>query len=260
MYRKLIYLTCFVLVLGLVLTRAADAADPNLVGYWTFDEGSGAIASDYSGHGNDGTIEGGPQWVAGKVGGALKFDGDDDQITLKNPLTVGSSSNTVAAWIKVPLAGTEGLDATERVGIVLGSYDSSPNTNWELHAKGEMRLYWNGGEINRNGTTDLRDDTWHHIAWVRDKATNANYMYIDRGLEATIPTLGTDITFNTTHKIGGDNRGSPPNFHGLLDETSTVFWTMFRSTAERCHRMNLGRLRKAYTLKRRFPPIRLMVQ
>ncbi|MHC4485296.1 MAG: LamG domain-containing protein, partial [Planctomycetota bacterium] len=113
---------------------------------------------------------------------------------------------------------TEGLDATERVGIVLGSYDSSPNTNWELHAKGEMRLYWNGGEINRNGTTDLRDDTWHHIAWVRDKATNANYMYIDRGLEATIPTLGTDITFNTTHKIGGDNRGSPPNFHGLLDD------------------------------------------
>ena len=201
MYRKLIYLTCFVLVLGLVLTRAADAADPNLVGYWTFDEGSGTIASDYSGHGNDGTIEGGPQWVAGKVGGALKFDGDDDQITLKDPLTVGSSSNTVAAWVKVPLAGTERLGATERVGIVLGNYDDSPNTNWELHAVGQMRLYWNAGQISRYGTT-----------------------------------------------IGGAR------------PTSTVFWTMFRSTAERCHRMNLERLRKAYTLKRRFPPIRLMVQ
>ncbi len=47
MCKKLIYLVCFVFVLGLVLTRAADAADPNLVGYWTFDEGSGATAFDH---------------------------------------------------------------------------------------------------------------------------------------------------------------------------------------------------------------------
>ena len=220
MFKKLIYLASFVLVLGLVLTRAADAADPSLVGCWTFDEGSGRIAYDYRGGGNDGAIEGDPQWVAGKIGGALKFDGDDDQITLTDVLPIGSSSNTVAAWVKVPLAGTEGLGATERVGIVLGSYNDSPNTNWELHAAGQMRLWWNGGQIDHRGTTDLRDDTWYHIAWVRDKATNANYMYIDGQLEATIPTLGADITFNikTTHCIGGDNRLNPPNFHGLLDD------------------------------------------
>ena len=152
------------------------------------------------------------------TGGALQFDGDDDQITLKNPLSIGSSSNTVAAWIKIPLAGTGSLGATERVGVVLGNYSDNPNTNWEFGSAGQMRLYWNGGEINRYGTTDLRDDTWHHIAWVRDKTTRVNYMYIDGQLEATISTLGTDITFNTTHKIGGDNRTDPPNFHGLLDD------------------------------------------
>ncbi len=218
MSKKVIYLCSFVLVLGLALTSIVEAADPSLVGWWRLDEGSGTIAKDSSGNGNDGTLEGGPQRVAGKIGGALKLDGDDDQITLKDVLTVGSSSNTVAAWIKVPLAGTEGLDATERVGLVLGNYNDSPNTNWELHAAGEMRLWWDGGQIDHRGTTDLRDNTWHHIAWVRDKATNANYMYIDGGLETTIATLGADLTFNTTHKIGGDNRGSPPNFHGLLDD------------------------------------------
>ncbi len=213
MSKKLIYFVSFILVLGLVSSVSAE-----LVAHWRLDEGSGDTVFDLSGSGNDGIIEGDPQWVAGKIGGALKFDGDDDQITLNYQLTVGSSSNTVAAWIKIPLAGTEGLGADERVGIVLGSYSDSPNSNWELHAAGQVRLWWNGGEIDHRGTTDLRDDTWHHVAWVRDVAANTNYIYIDGQLETTIETLGTDITFNTTHKIGGDNRGNPPNFHGTIDD------------------------------------------
>jgi hypothetical protein len=208
------------LILGLVLTSAVDAADPSLIGYWTFDEGSGSIADDYSGNGNGGTIEGGPQWVTGKIGGGMQFNGDGDQIQLASVFTtLGSSSNTVAAWIKVPLPGTEGLGASERVGNLLGNYNDSPNSNWELHAAGQMRMWWNGGEIDARGTTDLRDNTWHHVAWVRDKAADASTMYIDGQLEATIATVGTDITFNTTHRIAADNRGaSTPNWHGLLDD------------------------------------------
>jgi hypothetical protein len=34
-----------------------------LVGYWSFDEGSGTVAHDLSGYGNDGTLIGNPQWV-----------------------------------------------------------------------------------------------------------------------------------------------------------------------------------------------------
>ncbi len=220
MSKKLIYLVSFVLVLGLALTSIVEAADPSLVGWWTFDEGSGTIAYDYSGQGNDGTIEGDPQWVDGKIGGAMQFDGDGDSIQLKFVFTtLGSSSNTVAAWVKVPLAGTEGLGATERVGNLLGNYNDSPNSNWEFHAAGEMRTWWNGGEVDGRGSTDIRDNTWHHVAWVRDKATNANYMYIDGQLENTVQSLGTDITFSTTHRIAADNRGtSTPNWHGLIDD------------------------------------------
>jgi len=193
--------------------------DTHLVHFWTFDEGTGAVLRDASTQGNDGTILGNPQWIAGMVGGALQFDGDGDEIALASPLTIGSSSNTVAAWIKVPLAGTEGLGATQRVGILLGSYPDSPNTNWELHSAGQMRLYWNGGEINANGTTDLRDNTWHHIAWVRDKDADACYLYIDGRLEATATTAGTDVVFATSHRIGADNRVSGvPYFHGGLDD------------------------------------------
>ena len=68
------------------------------------------------------------------------------------------------------------------------------------------------------GSVDLRDNIWHHVAWVRDKAADACYTYIDGGLEATHPSAGADVTFATTHSIGGDNRSDPPNFHGLMDD------------------------------------------
>jgi hypothetical protein len=202
-----------------VIIAPVEPDPKNLQAWWTFDTGAGTVARDESGHGNDGTIVGNPQWGTGTLGGALEFDGDGDRITLPAPLPIGSSSNTVAAWIKVPVAGTGSLGATERVGVILGNYPDNPNANWELGNAGQMRAYWNGGQINVYGTADLRDDTWHHVAWVRDKAANASYLYIDGRQEAVIPTAGADVTFGTFHTIGGDNRASGvPHFHGFLDD------------------------------------------
>ena len=77
MCKKLMFLMSITLVVGLILTSSAKAADPDLAAYWKFDEGSGTTAFDSSGNGNDGLFNGDPQWVAGKYGGALEFDGDD---------------------------------------------------------------------------------------------------------------------------------------------------------------------------------------
>ena len=68
MCRKMICLVSFVLVLGLVRTSAGQGAG-SLVGWWKLDESSGTTAYDSSGLGNDGTLGGSPQWVAGKIGG-----------------------------------------------------------------------------------------------------------------------------------------------------------------------------------------------
>lgn len=56
MCKKLILLVSIVLVLDLVLISGADAADPDLIGWWKLDEGSGDTATDLSASGNDGTI------------------------------------------------------------------------------------------------------------------------------------------------------------------------------------------------------------
>ncbi len=65
------------LILSIVVTLAliGGLARADLVGHWKLDEGSGDVAHDSSGNGNDGNLVGNPQWVAGKIGGALEFDG-----------------------------------------------------------------------------------------------------------------------------------------------------------------------------------------
>jgi len=86
MLRKVICLASFVLVLGLALTRTADA---NLVGWWRLDEGAGTMAfarlaagQDSCGNGNDARFKGAPEWVEdGKFGKAVKFNGSSDYLT-----------------------------------------------------------------------------------------------------------------------------------------------------------------------------------
>jgi len=95
----------FLSVLILALAGSAFAFDagpqPDLVGWWPFDEGEGTVAHDASGNGNDGVFVGDPQWVEGIIGGALEFNGDDyvncgngDSLQIRDQITM-------AFWFKV---------------------------------------------------------------------------------------------------------------------------------------------------------------
>ena len=62
-----------------------------LIGYWSFDEGLGSTAEDFSPTGsNTGTLTNSPTWVNGKVGKALSFDGVDDSLHHFPPLILQS--------------------------------------------------------------------------------------------------------------------------------------------------------------------------
>ena len=70
MYKKLMLLVIFVLLIGLVNSASAE-----LVGHWRFDEGTSDTANDSSGYGNHGTLIDSVEWGVGEIGGAVKFDG-----------------------------------------------------------------------------------------------------------------------------------------------------------------------------------------
>jgi len=67
-----------------------------------FDEGSGTVARDASGNGNDGTIYG-ATWVNGKYGKALSFDGVEDYVDCGNDVSLNFERTdpfSIEAWVK----------------------------------------------------------------------------------------------------------------------------------------------------------------
>ena len=223
MCRKLIYLVSFVLVIGLVLTSVAEAADPNLLGWWRLDEGSGTTASDSSGYGNHGTFGPepyDPQWMPGMFEYALEFDGDDYvDVGNSSTLNFGTDNWTVTAWVKTTMG-------TGSSGILFGNGgDQSGGIRYTLHVKGTARLITDDDstKLEVEGSTTVNDDVWHHVAGVRDGTTL--FVYVDGELDGT-DTLpdGYDLSETTQHNayIGAvtDNRDGSLTKHlaGLIDD------------------------------------------
>jgi hypothetical protein len=93
MCRKLIYLISFAVVLCATGSVSAD-----LAAHWSLDDGAGTVATDFSGNGHDGTVGGTANWVGGKTGGALDFDGATTYIDMDDEVVRGTWSLTM--WLK----------------------------------------------------------------------------------------------------------------------------------------------------------------
>ena len=76
----------------------SDSLLNGLVGWWKFDEGSGTVAYDSSGNGNDGNLNNGPTWTTGKIGGALSFDGANDFLEVSNKKWFFENIFSVSMW------------------------------------------------------------------------------------------------------------------------------------------------------------------
>jgi hypothetical protein len=85
-----------------------DSLKQGLVGWWTFDEGTGTTTKDLSGNENDGTLVNGPIWTTGKVGSALLFNGDQpsgttetnqQRVEINDSMSLRPQNFSINAWI-----------------------------------------------------------------------------------------------------------------------------------------------------------------
>jgi hypothetical protein len=96
-------------IIGFILTYTSVGwalPTDSLVGYWSFDEGSGDKAYDYSVNSNVGNIYG-ATWTTGIVGGALSFDGMNDYVVVSDDSSLRFSqfdSFSISFWA-MPLSG-----------------------------------------------------------------------------------------------------------------------------------------------------------
>ncbi len=77
-----------------------------IVAAYSFDAGAGSVLADTSGRGNTGTISGATWTGAGKFGGALTFDGNNDSVAIADSAALDLSNGmTLEAWVKPSAAG-----------------------------------------------------------------------------------------------------------------------------------------------------------
>jgi parallel beta-helix repeat protein len=83
-----------------IFQQESAVRESGLIAHWKFDEGNGITAADSSGSANAGILTNGPLWTDGRIGKALYFDGNDDNVTVadSNSLDV-TSSFTLSAWV-----------------------------------------------------------------------------------------------------------------------------------------------------------------
>ncbi|MBA7572066.1 hypothetical protein ES708_13841 [subsurface metagenome] len=214
MSNKLIYLVSFVLLLGLVLTSVSKAADPDLVAYWKFDEGSGTTAFDSTGNGNDGIFVGDPKWVPGRLGGALEFNGDDYLNCGNGESLQIQDAITIAFWFKV-----DAFQNTWEAFMSKGddSYRTSRGGgDGDAIHMGISGTSAGGGNGWFNGTVIVTDNHWHHMAATYDGAEGR--IYIDGLLDVTSPGTG-QINISTYELwIGTNSQNTDRLLHGLLDD------------------------------------------
>jgi hypothetical protein len=205
-------------------------------------------AYDFSGLGNNGTVNGNAIWIpAGKFGGTFQFDGNDDYIQLNSQadtLASGWNEITIMAWAKYTDC------ASQNYGRCSFLIHSTPGAGWQFDLVGgtnwEIPANTFGARFNDNmaptyprlmmgpnvGFTN--DGNWHHLA-ATYKRNGKTYFYID-GVKQNTYYYGSEnagdyalANMNTPVLIGDEPFGYG-NLNGSVDEVA--IWNRSLSTDE----------------------------
>lgn len=207
----------------------ASAAEltSGLVGHWKLDEGAGTSAADSSGNSNTGTMTNFPAgpWTTGQVGGALTFDGTNDDIDVGSGASLDDlPALTIAGWMK-PTSG--GGNYTIYYKGYYGGIGGYTLTYDDDSQRLFFRSYFNGGSYlsaDSEWTGDLyQNDTWQHFAVTWDGGANPSGVrfYLNGrevGRYAPGDVTGTGSRTSDAAEVGVLGGDGTNTFYGLLDD------------------------------------------
>ena len=180
---------------------------------YLFDEETADEATDLSEFENHGEITDAEWTEDGKNGGALVFDGASSLIEVPHhdSLVPGGDELTVEAWFK-PASFPAGHPPIARKGSVAES-------GWGFDTPGgKIRGFVYtapGAAAVAQGTTVMKEDTWHHVAMVYDGEEIR--IYLDGELDGEVARKG-DINENDASVWIGKKANENIWIDGTLDE------------------------------------------
>ena len=185
------------------------------------DEGSGTIAADASGNGNPGTLNNmvPNAWTLGLQGNALSFDGMNDYLRISNHL---GASFTLSCWVRTTQMFQQVTATYLGTGIIWSDVGGGANDfilGGTRSAGGINRLsfFVGGMETSVNGTQDISNGQWTHLAVTRDGASGAIKLYVNGALDVSGVGSAGILNANPNIHIGG-NTLDGRYFNGLIDD------------------------------------------
>lgn len=237
--RKTFILPVFMILSLLVLPHVAQTLDTEgLVLYLPFDEGQGEDTADLSGNGNDGTLEGGAEWVDGYFGKGVYLAEIPDHVEVPDSPTLDiEESLTLAIW-----ANIEGLpDGSCAFFMKATSYMLHTTTGGD-GLKVDPLVFIGGsyGDWPTPVVVSAPLGEWHHYAATYD---GTKYdLFIDGELKDSYDRPGggaidqddNPLYIGRDNRAGCDQRNSP----GTIDEA--VIFSRALSEAEMAEVMTGG--------------------
>ena len=157
----------------------------------------------------------------GSDGGVLGFDGTSTHVSIASPAAQSlTAALTVEAWVKVAANGNE---------VVVGDMASSAGYQLKITDGGVAEFdIGNGSAVTSvQGTTNVGDGAWHHLAGVYDGTSLS--LYTDTAVATTTPGAGLLAASAAGLDIGSDGaHGS--YFNG--DITDVRLWSTARSAGD----------------------------
>jgi prepilin-type N-terminal cleavage/methylation domain-containing protein len=206
-----------------------------LVGYWSFDEGTGTIVYDLSGYGNNGTLldasstnaDGNtpPQWITGKIGGALSFDGVDDYVNIPdNPSLDINKSITVITYV-YPTAPTLTYFrsfVSKYYTVNQRTYQLNVDEGYTSELLGQETFqFWISccDGVTRDHVEALAArNVWQHVSGVYDYSARNLAIYVNGEPKQKKTTSIVGIATNDLSLYVGSNPNQVRFWQGIVDE------------------------------------------
>jgi len=192
-----------------------NALGSEAVGVWNFDEGSGTIANDSSGYGNNGTVSGANYTTdtPSGQGYSLSFDGVDDYVDCGNHASLNiTDAITISFWMN--LANTDTFQT-----IV----DKNWSNGYAVLIQKDRRIlgyYLGGGGPNyytvSTSVGSFNWNEWVHVAYIF--TINTAKIYINNIEKASKVPEGNIVLNPTINLRIGRTLGNYYPANGLIDE------------------------------------------
>jgi alpha-N-arabinofuranosidase len=193
---------------------AGNVIEPNLVGYWKFDEGGGTTVRDSSGKGNDGTLRNTAAWASGAANlppikfanaAAISLTGAASATAGTAAIPANNAVQTISVWAYLRSTGTD--------QYILCLWNQAASNAVALGIRPGRLQVWKWNTTPLVVTAPPAINSWHHIAYTFDGVTHK--LYVDGAAPAT-GTTAPNTAAVTVAEIGAWNNSSL--LDGQLDD------------------------------------------